>query len=153
MSEATDKIQELLDERHVLYGDSTVNMEAMGKMVSGYLMGVQQRQEGRVDLNEVDFSMIMVLYKAYRFAVTPEYGDNLDDIEGYIKMIRKSLGERVVNAKSPTEYAQKRSGSMDRQRIVTLCEHHAVMHPYGGAHIQVVNDSTYCEECNRDDQD
>ena len=99
----TDKTQDLLDSRRSTYGDRVKNMNAMAKMVNGYLDGVEERTGSR-EIEGADFAMIMTLYKIYRFAVTPDYADNADDAMGYIKMAIECIGDDMIHARSVGEY-------------------------------------------------
>lgn len=162
-----DKIQDLLDSRRSIYGDVTINMDSVAEMVNGYLNGVEQRT-GERKLEGIDFAMVMVLYKCYRFAVTPEYGDNLDDVEGYVKIIRQMMGDKIVAAKNPTEYHEATQSTKEptfdeiiqgddprpsvteclkEGLVVLLCERHAQEHPYSGGNLQVVAQSGNCARC------
>ena len=102
------KGQEILDSRAATYGDRKTNMEAMAMMVNGYLMGVKVRN-GTGMLESQDFAAIMMLYKAYRFAVTPDYADNINDIEGYAKMMRECVEDRLIEAATAEEYQRKKA--------------------------------------------
>ena len=98
--------QEILDSRHATYGDRKKNMASMANMVNAYMDGVEIRT-GKREMEDIDFIMMMVLYKIYRFAVTPEYEDNIKDIEGYARMAREQLGDSLIEAATAEEYQQK----------------------------------------------
>lgn len=100
-----DETKALLDSRRATYGDRVKNMEAVADMVNGYMDGVEQR-DGTREMTGADFAMSMVLYKAYRFAVTPDYSDNIDDMEGYLQMVRECVGDNMIHARSADEYQQ-----------------------------------------------
>lgn len=97
-----DEAKAILDSRQATYGDRVVNMEATASMVEAYLRGVDQRAD--TTLTGADFAMIMALYKIYRFAVTPDYQDNIDDVEGYLKIVRECMQHRLIPAKTAEEY-------------------------------------------------
>ena len=105
----SNKGQEILDSRAATYGDRKTNMAAMAKIVNGYLDGVQVRN-GTGQIEGQDFAMIMLLYKAYRFAVTPDYADNINDIDGYAKMAREFLGDDLIEAATAEQYQRIKQG-------------------------------------------
>ena len=111
-----DKAKAILDSRHATYGDRVRNMDAAAGMMDAYLAGVDQRED--TTLTGADFAMIMVLYKIYRFAVTPDYQDNLDDAEGYLKIVRECLADQLIEAKTAEDYQR-----IKRERA--LAEHPA----------------------------
>ena len=55
----------------------------------------------------------MALYKLYRFAVAPDYSDNLDDAEGYLKIVRECVGDNMVHARSADEYQAKKEARLN----------------------------------------
>lgn len=103
----TDKTQQLLDGRAATYGDRVVNMEAAAKMVNGYLDGVEVRT-GKREITGADFAMIMAMYKMYRFAVTPDYSDNVNDIEGYAQIARECVGDAMIDAETAKQFQEKK---------------------------------------------
>jgi hypothetical protein len=42
--------------------------------------------------------------KLVRTSHTPDYSDNSDDIEGYLDIFRKVVGEDMVHARTVSEY-------------------------------------------------
>ena len=106
---ATEKnTQDLLDGRRATYGDRVVNMEAVADMVNGYMDGVEQRS-GKREMTGADFAAAMLLYKVYRFGVTPDYSDNIDDIKGYAQIMEECVGDKMVKADSAKEYQAKKA--------------------------------------------
>ena len=107
-----DEAKEILDSRHATYGDRVANMDAAAGMVNAYLAGVDQRKDPA--LTGADFAMIMALYKIYRFAVTPDYQDNIDDIEGYLRIVRECMEGQLIPARTAEEYQEiKRQQSIN----------------------------------------
>ena len=99
-----DDAKKILDSRHATYGDRVANMDAAAGMVNAYLAGVDQRKDSA--LTGADFAMIMALYKIYRFAVTPDYQDNIDDIEGYLRIVRECMEGKLIPARTAEEYQE-----------------------------------------------
>ena len=107
-----DEAKRILDSRHATYGDRVANMDAAAGMVNAYLTGVEQRKDP--SLTGADFAMIMALYKIYRFAVTPDYQDNIDDIEGYLRIVRECMEGQLIPARTAEEYQEiKRQQSIN----------------------------------------
>ena len=107
-----DDAKKILDSRHATYGDRVANMDAAAGMVNAYLAGVDQRKDPA--LTGADFAMIMALYKIYRFAVTPDYQDNIDDVEGYLRIVRECMEGQLIPARTAEEYqAIKRQQSIN----------------------------------------
>ena len=107
-----DEAKEILDSRHATYGDRVTNMDAAAGMVNAYLAGVDQRKDPA--LTGADFAMIMALYKIYRFAVTPDYQDNIDDVEGYLRIVRECMEGQLISAKTAEDYQEiKRKQSIN----------------------------------------
>lgn len=107
-----DEAQAILNSREATYGDRVANMDAAAGMVNAYLAGMDQRKDPA--LTGADFAMIMALYKIYRFAVTPDYQDNIDDIEGYLRIVRECMGDKLIPARTAKEYQE-----IKRQQVVS----------------------------------
>jgi len=106
--EQEDAAQSILDSRLATYGDRVTNMEAAAMMVNGYLAGVEVRTGSR-EITGADFAAIMALYKIYRFAVTPDYADNSDDVMGYMKIAIECVGDRMIHARTAEEYQEQKN--------------------------------------------
>lgn len=92
--------EELLAQRHQVYGDRVENMERVAQMWSGYL---------GFEVRPVDVPAMLALYKLYRLNVEPEYSDNIDDVDGYMQMTREVIGDRLIKARTVDEFIQKRA--------------------------------------------
>ena len=75
MSEDNRNTDALLAQRQSAYGDVADNAARVANMWNGYL--------GTDIITPADMMMMMALYKAYRFKVTPDYADNINDVLGY----------------------------------------------------------------------
>lgn len=102
--ETTMTTEELLEQRHQVYGDRVPNMENVALMWTGYL----RSQNATVEIRPEDVSTMFQLAKIYRFGVEPEYSDNIDDMEGYGQMTREVVGERLIKARTVDEFLAKR---------------------------------------------
>ena len=54
-------------------------------------------------------ALCLIGYKLIRTADTPDYSDNSDDIEGYLDIFRKIVGDRMISARSVSEYMEKKA--------------------------------------------
>ena len=126
MSDTQETTQELLDGRQATYGDRVKNMTSLSDMINGYMDGVEQRS-GKRDFGPQDVAMMMVLTKAYRFAVAPDYGDNIADIFGYAEIAKECVGDRMIEAGSAQEYqAIKESRRKRPGKDTSSPQYHAV---------------------------
>ena len=89
--------QPILDARQA-YGDRVTNMAEQAEMINAYLSGRK--------VQAIDVPIIFILVKAHRLGKMPDYKDNYDDIEGYLKIAREVVGEDMIKASTAREYAQ-----------------------------------------------
>ena len=94
MSENNDA-QELLDSRLSVYGPRVKNMQDVAQVWSGIL-----GHEVRAD----QVTLMMIGYKLVRASGTPDYEDNIKDVEGYALMFREIIGDDMVSAFTTDEY-------------------------------------------------
>ena len=87
----------ILDARQA-YGDRVTNMAEQAEMINAYLSGRK--------VQAIDVPIIFILVKAHRLGKMPDYADNYDDIEGYLKIAREVVGEDMIEASTAREYAQ-----------------------------------------------
>jgi len=91
----TEEAQTLLDSRHAVYGDRVKNMQDVAKVFSG-ILGTEVRAD--------QVPLLMVGYKTVRASQTPDYEDNVKDIEGYAIMFREIIGDDMIPAVNTDEY-------------------------------------------------
>lgn len=98
-----DETDTLLEGRRSTYGNVTENAERVAKMWNGYL--------GIDVITPADMMMMMALYKAYRFKVTPDYADNINDVLGYGKIVKQVQEETggLIEAETVKEYTSKKA--------------------------------------------
>jgi len=100
-----NETQELLDGRHAVYGDRIENMVRVAQIWSGIL---------GFEVKPVQVPLMMAGYKMYRASITPDYSDNMDDIDGYVAIAREVVGEDMIKASTVAEYErQKKHRSLD----------------------------------------
>ena len=95
----------LLAQRQEVYGDRNDNMVRTAMMWSGFL--------GH-EIKPWQVPIMMSLYKMYRLGVTPDYSDNIDDVDGWNKMFRELMGEDLIQARTVEEYLDKKHGPATR---------------------------------------
>ena len=110
--------QVLLDGRRETYGNTVENAERVAKMWNGYL--------GTDIITPADMMMMMALYKAYRFKVTPDYSDNINDVLGYAEIVRTVQRETggLIDAETVKEYQEKKARAQEvKYRVAEdLCD-------------------------------
>lgn len=89
--------QALLDGRESVYGERVKNMQDVAQVWSG-ILGTEVRPD--------QVPLLMAGYKLVRASGTPDYSDNIDDVEGYALMFREVIGDKMINAKSVKEYLE-----------------------------------------------
>lgn len=98
--EEENNVRELIDQRVALYGEPVDGFERIAKVWSGIL-----GHEVRAD----QVSLCLIGLKAVRASVSPDYSDNSDDIEGYLDIFRKSVGEDMIHARTGAEYWEQKN--------------------------------------------
>ena len=90
-----EEAPEILDAR-TAYGDRVMNMADQAAMINAYL--------GGREVTAIDVPMIFILVKVQRLGNMPDYKDNYDDIEGYLKIAREVIGDDMIEASTAAEY-------------------------------------------------
>lgn len=97
--EQNSNVRELIDQRVALYGEPVECLKRIAKVWSG-ILGYEVRAD--------QVSLCLIGLKSVRASISPDYSDNSDDIEGYLDIFRKSVGEDMIHARTGAEYwAQK----------------------------------------------
>jgi hypothetical protein len=100
MTSTKDEAQNLLDSRLAVYGERVENMTRVAQVFSG-ILGVEVRPD--------QVPLLMVGYKTVRASQTPDYEDNVKDIEGYAIMFREIIGDDMIAAVNTDEYLLEKS--------------------------------------------
>ena len=105
-SEENTDTQALLAGRESVYGNRVDNMERVARMWNGYL--------GTDIITPADVAMMFTLYKAYRFKITPDYSDNINDVLGYAEMVREVQDATggLIHAETVKEYLEKKNRAL-----------------------------------------
>lgn len=94
-----DPTVETVDKRVTLYGDPEQTFIDIALVWSGIL--------GH-EVKPVEVPLMLAGMKLVRTRVSPDYSDNSDDVDGYLKIFRMLVGEDMIHARTPDEYwAQK----------------------------------------------
>jgi hypothetical protein len=94
-----ETLAEVIDERVQVYGDPTATFPQIAQVWSGYL---------GVEIKATDVPIMQLLMKTVRLRQAPNYSDNSDDIEGYLDIFRKLVGDDMISARSVDEFIAKR---------------------------------------------
>lgn len=92
--------EKLLASRRAVYGDRIDNMVRTAQVWSG-LTGL--------DIQPWQVPLMMSAYKMFRVFVTPDYSDNVDDIDGWNLIFREVVGDEMVNARTVEEYLAEKA--------------------------------------------
>lgn len=94
---------QIVNERESVYGDVTDYSIRVAQVWSGIL--------GH-EVKPVQVPIMMAGLKLVRWSNTPDYSDNPDDAEGYIDMGRTVVGDDMIEARSVSEYLEKKTASL-----------------------------------------
>lgn len=119
VSKHESNAEELVAERRRVYGDPEEGFIRVAQIWSGIL---------DTEVNATDVALCMIGYKLLRTQVCPTYSDNSDDIDGYLNIFRKIVGEDMVHARTVEEYL--------RQTMPTHINDHA--------HVGMAGDLSHC---------
>lgn len=98
-AERGGNLGEVIDRRVQVYGDPVIGFAEIAEMWTTYVgYPIQAHQ----------VPMMMLLMKVVRSKTSPDYSDHSDDIEGYLDIFRKIIGEDMIQARSVNEYIEKK---------------------------------------------
>lgn len=99
MTSAEENAEELVARRVAIYGDPIDGFIRIAQVWTGIL---------GFEVQPVQVPLMMAGMKLVRTSVTPDYSDNSDDVDGYMDIFRRLVGDDMVHARTPAEYwAQK----------------------------------------------
>lgn len=100
IEEAT-QVRELIDGRVSTYGDPIEGHVRIAQVWSGIL---------GIEVQPATVPLLMIGMKLVRAKNAPDYSDNSDDIEGYLDIFWKIVGDDMIQARSVSEYLEKKAG-------------------------------------------
>lgn len=100
MPQENEIVEEVIDGRRSVYGNPEEVFPRHAQVWSA-IIGTPVTPE--------QVAMCLIGYKLIRTADAPDYSDNSDDIEGYLDIFRKIVGDRMISARSVSEYMEKKA--------------------------------------------
>lgn len=91
----SDTVTEVIDGRGSVYGDPRETFPRVAQVWSGI---------AGTDITAEQVALMLIGHKLVRAAQTPNYSDNSDDVEGYLDIFRKIVGDDMVHARTVSEY-------------------------------------------------
>lgn len=108
MTSAEENAEELVARRVAIYGDPVDGFVRIAQVWTGIL---------GFEVQPVQVPLMMAGMKLVRTSVTPDYSDNSDDVDGYMDIFRRLVGDDMVHARTPAEYwAQKDTTWLDEAK-------------------------------------
>lgn len=102
MTEQSETVTEVIDGRVGVYGDPVETFPRIAQIWSA-IVGCEITAE--------QVPLMLIGLKLLRTAEAPDYSDNSDDIEGYLDIFRKIVGDNMIQARSVTEYLEKKEAA------------------------------------------
>lgn len=99
MAEREGTLGEVIDRRVQVYGEPTETFVRIAEVWSGIL--------GH-HVNPVEVPLMMVGMKLVRAQVMPDYSDNSDDVDGYMDIFRKLVGDDMISARTVAEFIERK---------------------------------------------
>jgi hypothetical protein len=93
--ERTATLVNVIDQRVKVYGEVVPSFERIAQVWSGILGS---------PVSATDVPLMLIGMKTVRAQITPDYSDNSDDIDGYLDIFRKLVGDDMVKARLVDEY-------------------------------------------------
>lgn len=101
VQERDGNVGELIDRRVQVYGEPVECFGRIAQVWSGIL---------GYEVQPVEVPLMMAGAKLVRAQVSPDYSDNVDDVDGYIDIARKIVGEDMIMARSVNDYIAQKWG-------------------------------------------
>jgi hypothetical protein len=99
LPESSNVVAEVIDERIKVYGDPKVTFPQIAQVWSGIL---------GYEVKATDVPLLLIGMKLVRTTQAPDYSDNSDDVEGYLDIFRKLVGDDMVKARSVDDYVARK---------------------------------------------
>jgi hypothetical protein len=112
--EHEEPTDEIVDKRVALYGDPVDTFVRIAQVWSG-ITGF--------DIKPIHVPLMQAGMKLVRTEVSPDYSDNSDDVDGYMDIFRRLVGEDMIHARTPQEYwAQKEANTTTLAMVMAKAE-------------------------------
>lgn len=95
-------MDEVVEARRAVYGEPDQTFEQKARLWTAFL-GDQLNSPLRAD----QVASMMILFKLVRANQTPNYSDNIDDVQGYADIFKRIIGDDMIEARSVPEYIEK----------------------------------------------
>jgi hypothetical protein len=92
-------VAEFIDWRSKVYGEPVQCYIRIAQVWSGIL---------GVEVQPTQVVLCMMGLKSVRASITADYSDNSDDIDGYLDIFRRIVGEDMIHASSVASYAEQK---------------------------------------------
>ncbi len=115
MTQESKLVAEVIDGRRSVYGNPEEVFPRHAQVWSA-IIGAPVTAE--------QVALCLIGYKLIRTADAPDYSDNSDDIEGYLDIFRKIVGDRMISARSVSEYTEKKASA--RKSFLEMFEQEAL---------------------------
>ncbi len=97
---SNDVTAEVVDARRSVYGEPAISFPLVAQVWSG-ILGTEVRPD--------QVPLLLIGYKLVRASECPEYSDNIDDVDGYAKIFREVMGDKLIDARSVAEFVEKKA--------------------------------------------
>ena len=99
---------EVIDRRVQVYGNPLETFVRIAQVWSGILGHPVQ---------PVEVPLLMAGMKMVRAQVMPDYSDNSDDIDGYLDIFRRLVGDEMISARTVSEFIEKKWPNTDPDQL------------------------------------
>lgn len=108
---SNDVTAEVVDARRSVYGEPAISFPLVAQVWSG-ILGTEVRPD--------QVPLLLIGYKLVRASECPEYSDNIDDVDGYAKIFREVMGDKLIDARSVAEFVAKKAEKESVDETVKL---------------------------------
>jgi hypothetical protein len=106
-----DVTTEVVDGRRSVYGEPSESFPRVAQAWSA-ILGTEVRPD--------QVPLLLIGYKLIRASECPEYSDNIDDVDGYAKIFREVMGDRLIEARSVTEFLEKKAARERQEQAAEM---------------------------------
>ena len=103
MSNLRNLSAEFIGDRDLTYGNPVQTWTDVAKMWSGIL---------HTEVQPWQAVLCMMAMKLQRASTSPDYEDNIKDVEGYAEIFRRIIGPDMIQARTSSEYYEKKTNTV-----------------------------------------